>query len=361
MYATRLDKYGGINTNEPAKHVLHFCRQLSGLMDLMINDADNLQGSLTSLRTSLPRVDDPPSGPTQAHDLREKRSALLMGSTILIGIFGTLMGWFTHQCLNNLRDQIGEVGNQQHRLLQIQQVTLARLDDLETVLQEVVLEMERAKTTWVNYFALDHARIQLHFHLQKLTRALQAAHLRRLSVDLLDGTQLRRIFDTAARKAKSHHYQLMLCHPSDLFQIKTSYLHNGQDVNLILHIPMAPANSILRLFQLHSFPLPFTKSHILMPGPANQIIDVDRLSVEMSVANFMSCHRINSAYLCERHGVMRRELNSTCLGSLYIQDFPGTMTCAKCESWSKPKLYCNCRTIGTWYIHLLHLPVTLSA
>jgi len=37
----------------------------------------------------------------------------------------------------------------------------------------------------------------------------------------------------------------------------------------------------------------------------------------------MSCHRINSAYLCERHGVMRRELNSTCLGSLYMQDFVG--------------------------------------
>jgi hypothetical protein len=42
-YANRLDKYGGANTNDPAKHVLfHFCRQLSGLMDLMITDADNL-------------------------------------------------------------------------------------------------------------------------------------------------------------------------------------------------------------------------------------------------------------------------------------------------------------------------------
>ncbi len=155
------------------------------------------------------------------------------------------MGWFTHRCLNNLRDQIGEVRNQQHRLLQIQQVTLANLDNLETVLREVIQEMERSETTWVNYFALDHAHIQLHFHLQKLTQALQAAHLRRLSVDLLDGQQLRHIFDTAARKAKTHHYQLMLCHLSDLFQIEMPYVHNGHDVNLILHVPMAPADSIL--------------------------------------------------------------------------------------------------------------------
>jgi hypothetical protein len=60
-YATRLDKYGGSNTNNPAKHVLlHFRQQLSGLMDLMITDTDNLQSSITSLRTSLPRVDEPP-------------------------------------------------------------------------------------------------------------------------------------------------------------------------------------------------------------------------------------------------------------------------------------------------------------
>jgi len=64
-----------------------------------------------------------------------------------------------------------------------------------------------------------------------------------------------------------------------------------------------------------------------MPDPANQIFaissGVDRFSIEMSVANLMSCHCINSAYLCKRHGVMRRKLNSNCLGSLYMQDFVG--------------------------------------
>jgi len=182
------------------------------------------------------------------------------------------MGWFTHRHLNNLRDQIGEVRDQQHRFLRIQQVTLARLDDLETVLREVIQEMERSETTWVNYFALDHARIQLYFHMQKLTRALQAAHLRRLSVDLLDGKQLRHIFDTTARKAQALQYQLMIRHPSDLFQIETSYMHDGRDVKLLLHVPMAPSESVLRLFQLLPFPLPFTDSHFLMPDPANQIL-----------------------------------------------------------------------------------------
>jgi hypothetical protein len=127
--------------------------------------------------------------------------------------------------------------------------------------------------------------------MQKLMRALHVAHLQRLSVDLLESTQLQHIFDAVTRKA--HHYQLMLHHLSDLFQIETSYLHNRQDLQLILHILMAPADLNLCLLQLHKFPLPFTNMHFLMPDRANQILaissGVDRLSV-----NLMGCHCINS-------------------------------------------------------------------
>jgi hypothetical protein len=49
-----------------------------------------------------------------------------------------------HWQLNNLRDQIGRVRNQLHRLLQIQKVTLTCLDKLETILWEVILKMERS-------------------------------------------------------------------------------------------------------------------------------------------------------------------------------------------------------------------------
>jgi len=100
-------------------------------------------------------------------------------------------------------------------------VTLTWLDELETILPKVILEMERSTATWINYSPLDHGHIQLHFHVQKLTHALKAAHLCRLSVDLLNSPQLHQIFNAATCKAKAHHYQLMLRDPSHLFQIET--------------------------------------------------------------------------------------------------------------------------------------------
>jgi hypothetical protein len=186
--------------NDPQKHaLLHFHQHITYLMDLMLKDADTIQDSLESLQASLPREEDSPgNSQQQQHEMQVKRHLLLLISMALSGVFGTLMGWFTHCRLNNLRDQIGAVQNQQHRLLQIQQVTLVRLDNLETILREVVLEVEHSETTWVNHFALDHVCIQLHFHIQKLTRALQEAHLWHLYVDLLDSKQLWHIFNTVA-------------------------------------------------------------------------------------------------------------------------------------------------------------------
>jgi hypothetical protein len=98
-----------------------------------------------------------------------------------------------------------------------------------------------------------------------------------------------------------------------------------------------------------------------MPDPANQILaissGVDRLSVEMSVANLMSCHLINLAYLCERHGVMRRELNSTCLSSLYVQDFPGAMTL--CEMRIMEQTETVLQLQDNWY--LVYSPATFTS
>jgi hypothetical protein len=58
IYSNRLEQYGGINTNGLAKHLLlHFRRQITGLMDLLIKDADTLRTTILSLKSSLPQVD----------------------------------------------------------------------------------------------------------------------------------------------------------------------------------------------------------------------------------------------------------------------------------------------------------------
>jgi hypothetical protein len=271
------------------------------------------------------------------------------------------MGWFTQRRLNNLRVRLDEVEDQQHRLLYVQAVQIQRIEEIENSLKSLYEMLKTSHSTWISYSSLDYSRDQLRANIQKLIRALQAAHHRRLSIDLLPSSTLKKLFDAAARKAHSHHHQLLLRHPSDLLQIETSYVHDGSEVHLILHIPMAPSDSLMRLFQLRPFPLPFSETHMLMPNPDNQILAIsanaDRFSIEMSAVHLLGCHRVNQVYMCERSGVLNRYLNDTCLGSLYMQDLEGATTL--CEMAILPIGETVLQLQDNWY--LVHSPVSLTS
>ncbi len=54
-----------------------------------------------------------------------------------------------------------------------------------------------------------------------------------------EDAQVGAVANTATVKAKAQQHQLLIRHSSDLLQIEASYIHDGVDVNIILHIPMA--------------------------------------------------------------------------------------------------------------------------
>jgi len=336
-----------------------FHQRILDLFTLASADADAMTANIRSLRETLPAANaDSTHLPHEDDEYRIKRRSPF---TIIGGVIGTLMGWFTQRRLNNLRVRLDEVEDQQHRLLYVQAVQIQRIEEIENSLKGLYEMLKTSHSTWISYSSLDYSRDQLRANIQKLIRALQAAHHRRLSIDLLPSATLKKLFDAAARKARSHHHQLLLRHPSDLLQIETSYVHDGSEVHLILHIPMAPSDSLMRLFQLRPFPLPFSDTHMLMPNPDNQILAIsanaDRFSIEMSAVHLLGCHRVNQVYMCERSGVLNRYLNDTCLGSLYMQDLEGATTL--CEMAILPIGETVLQLQDNWY--LVHSPVSLTS
>ncbi len=75
---------------------------------------------------------------------------------------------------------------------------LQRLEEVETAIKQLYKSLKSGHAAWISYSSLDYARDQLQANLQKLIRALQAAHHRRLSIDLLPSDTLKKLFDAAA-------------------------------------------------------------------------------------------------------------------------------------------------------------------
>jgi hypothetical protein len=86
--------------------------RINDLLDLALLDSDRILSTITSLKASLPRVDNTLAASYKiSNQYRVKRGFPMM---LINGIFGTLMGWFNQQQSNNLWDQLHEVQDHQN-------------------------------------------------------------------------------------------------------------------------------------------------------------------------------------------------------------------------------------------------------
>ena len=115
---------------------------------------------------------------------------------------------------------------------------------------------------------------QLRDRIRQATHALQVAQHRRLSVDLLSPNQVHEMFSKLNSRAAEFNCELLIKFPSDLLQLEVSMLYDGEDAHLLLHVPMMPKESVLRLFRLHPFPLPLSGDHFLIPDVKNDVLAV---------------------------------------------------------------------------------------
>jgi hypothetical protein len=108
---------------------------------------------------------------------------------------------------------------------------------------------------------------------------LQIAQWRTLAIDFLSNNQLQNILTTLRRAAQNTNSDLLITKPSDLLQLELSYFYDGTIVTLLLHVPVVPAGSLLRLIKLHPFPLPISGNYSIMPEVDNQILALSTFEI----------------------------------------------------------------------------------
>jgi hypothetical protein len=110
-----------------------FHQRILDLFTLASADADAMTANIRSLRETLPAANtDSTHLPHEDSEYRIRRRSPF---TIIGGVIGTLMGWFTQRRLNNLRVRLDEVEDQQHRLLYVQAVQVQRIEEIKNSLK----------------------------------------------------------------------------------------------------------------------------------------------------------------------------------------------------------------------------------
>jgi hypothetical protein len=249
-----------------------------------------------------------------------------MGLSIVKGVFGTFMGIYNAFQMEKLRRDLNGVIQTQKRVMEVIEDQQSQLDDLTQELIDLKLhfkvfsEIDKSLITTILNRGLNTIRSAVH----QAVHAIQQAHHHRLAVDYYDPETLSHIYSTLKEQADSSKYHLLTRFPSDLFQLELSYLFDGTDVVMFLHVPMIPQDSLLTLYRLKPFPIPFSETMALLPKPSSSLLalsnGIPRTMTQITHADLIDCHSVNQIFLCERHGVLKRHIKSTCLGALFEQD-----------------------------------------
>ncbi len=147
----------------------------------------------------------------------------------------------------------------------------------------------------------------------------------RLAVNYLNPSKLVTLFQRLEAKAAESGCDLLIKYHLDLFQVEASLLYDSSKRHILIHLPMAPKNTLWQLFKLHPFPLPMFDTHHLMLDVKDDPLGISstdtKYNVQLSSTDLLSCHRVNQIFMCDSFGVISKRFDDTCLGALYMQKF----------------------------------------
>jgi hypothetical protein len=293
--------------------------------------------------------------------VRKKRVAGLIA--LPIAVAATAMGIYNSVQIEFLKAELSDVRSEQDRLFNIVRDLSGEVNTIYNALDEIRTSLAATIAYNPAMFDARLSRIdnQLRNRIGRATHAIQSAMFRRLSVDYLTPHELKKVFERVQQKAIELDYQLLIDHHTDLFQVESTLLFDGDDAHILIHVPMAPRAAILNLYQLQPFPLPFFEGHYLIPDVKQDILGLSandhRMGTILSSQDLVGCHRVNQRYMCSAHGVLSKNLTNTCLGALYLQNFPLAQQICRFEITPVEERIYQLRK--NWYIAYLVAPTTV--
>ena len=267
------------NTDHPDWHIRQtFENPLGYMLQKMTTDirnmtdeylagCDRLHDRLKHIQTIMPFVAS--SSHLQNDRSRPKRFILPL---LLKSVFGTIHGIYSHLQYQRLRQDINGVIKDQGRTIDLVRTNAINIDNFSQVQSELIdiLSNTNMVTAARMVVLLQKFQQELDLEVDRIFDAVQTAQHRRLSITLLSGTELRNLFEEIKARAVNLQSDLLLTEPSDLFQTELSYAFDGDEVTLVLHVPVAARRSTLRLFRFLPFPLDFTSTHFKVTRTAEK-------------------------------------------------------------------------------------------
>jgi hypothetical protein len=281
-----------------------------------------------------------------------------------LGAMGTFLGIYNSAQIASLKNGLANTQLNQDRIVH----TLVEIENEQKKLKAAAAILDGMMTQWkvLNpaLFVSRASRMEklVKRLINKLYNCFQMAQAHRLAIDFIDADKINDVYEKIRKTANAQQLTLITQKPIDLFQLEVSYFSNGTDLHIIIHVPAVPQHSLLQLYKMHPLPLPINKNQVLVPHVKDNVLGLshgsNKLAVHMSSTDLLDCKVINKVFLCERHAVLHKHINASCMGALYQQNFESATKL--CPLQIQPIKEIVHQLAGNWFLIFTPLPQTAA-
>jgi hypothetical protein len=234
-------------------------------------------------------------------------TALIIAS-LAVAATSTAMGIYSTIELQKVKAEAQTQGN-----------VLEEVTNATTLLEEQITETRDALSNQRTH--LDHAATAI--MLQDVAMAIHAVEQRisdmenilaasmagRIAPAALADRDLNAALHHMSRTANRMQHTILLRFPSDFLQCSCSFIMTEDGFDLVAHVPIAPEDTIMSVFQYTPMPMPVhDKFYATVNSPTTIIAvnaDEDRFRT-ISQATLATCRRIGTIFQCDKFNVVRR-------------------------------------------------------
>jgi len=176
---------------------------------------------------------------------------------------------------------------------------------------------------------------QLKDTVDNIVSIVTSGRQRKISPRLINGDALAELFVALTRKAKELESELLISHPTDLYDVQASYGYSQSGVvfKIFCHVPLAGKTQKLALLEHVKFPLAYQSqmaNATITPDPGpDKFLAVLPVGLQttssghryrvLNEAELQSCFKIREYYLCSGRNVLMTNIGECCVGSLWLR------------------------------------------
>lgn len=227
-------------------------------------------------------------------------------------IVGSAFGWWTTSEVDKARTKAEKNGlvikHLQGRVGYVEQ----RVQAAELVISQLVTsaeDLDKVQKCTLVIGAAYTIATDLLDRTARIETMVEAALDGRISPKALEGrdvSHLKKMIETIAYKRD---LQLPINSLAQFLQCPTSFIATKTSLDLLVHVPAAPADSLLEIFRYVPLPIPMENNITATPRPRNLILAIahdNSVFADMNEADLLECNHLGHFFYCPSLNVVRK-------------------------------------------------------